>query len=114
MIVRAAGERVSYIDVEVLQRLLKSLDAVFLGLGALTITFGMAQAAPISDHDALIGFFTVELVLLSMLVMRSLGLYEIATLGNGPKSIALSIAVCLACGTLNYLVARIGLLDLPL
>ena len=114
MNMRGMGQRSSYIDVEVLQRLLKALDAVVLGLGALTITFAMAEVAPTSDHDALIGFFTIELVLLSMLVMRSLGLYEIATLRNGPRSIALAIAVCLACGTLNYLVAHIGLLDLPL
>jgi hypothetical protein len=40
MITRATERRLSYIDVEVLQRLLKVIDAIVLGLGALAITFG--------------------------------------------------------------------------
>jgi hypothetical protein len=48
-----------------------------------------------------------------MLVTRSLGLYEIASLKNGTRSITLSLAVCLACGALNYLLAELGLLELP-
>jgi hypothetical protein len=48
-----------------------------------------------------------------MLVTRSLGLYEIASLKNGTRSITLSLAVCLACGALNYLLVELGLLELP-
>lgn len=113
MITRATEQRLSYIDVEVLQRLLKVLDAIVLGLGALAITFGTVHFPSLGGTDALIGFFTLELVLLSMLVMRSLGLYEIASLKSGTRSIARSLAVCLACGSLNYLLAQLGLLDLP-
>jgi Undecaprenyl-phosphate glucose phosphotransferase len=69
---------------------------------------------PERDNDILVGFFTLELVLVSMLALRSFGLYEIASLRRGMKSIALSIAACLGCGALNYLVAAAtGLLDLP-
>jgi hypothetical protein len=49
-----------------------------------------------------------------MLVMRSLDLYEIASLRGGFKSIALSIVACLCCGAVNYLAVKApGTLDLP-
>ena len=112
MIRRLAEGHKSYIDVEVLQRLLKGLDFIVLGLGALTITFGLTRIFT-QDNDALIGLFALELIFLCMLVMRGLSLYEIASLRNGLRSIVLSIAACFAVGALNYLLARAGLLDLP-
>lgn len=112
MIERPGETRRSYIDVEVLQRLLKGLDFIVLALGGLAITFGLAPRMP--GNDALIGFFTLELTFLCMLAMRSLGLYEIAALRRGLRSIPLSIALCGAGGLLNYLLARLGLIDLPL
>ncbi|MGE0239168.1 MAG: sugar transferase, partial [Parvibaculaceae bacterium] len=114
MIQVLAERRSPYIDVEVLQRLLKTLDFLVLGLAALTITLGTARTVSGRNDEALIGFFSLELVLLSMLALRSLGLYEIAALRNGFRSIAVSLAACLACGVVNYLLAEIGLLDLPL
>ncbi|WP_368911832.1 undecaprenyl-phosphate glucose phosphotransferase [Taklimakanibacter deserti] len=114
MIERPGTPRSPYIDVEVAQRLLKAFDFIILGLGALAITFDTAGLASAPDNDALVGFFCLELVLLSMLALRSLGLYEIASLRSGFRSIALSLAVCLVCGALNHLVAKVtGLLDLP-
>ncbi|WP_119388905.1 undecaprenyl-phosphate glucose phosphotransferase [Taklimakanibacter lacteus] len=112
MIERPGETRRSYIDVEVLQRLLKGLDFIVLALGGLAITFGLAPRTP--GNDALIGFFTLELTFLCMLAMRSLGLYDIAALRHGLRSILLSLATCGAGGVLNYLLARLGLIDLPL
>jgi len=70
MIRRLAEGHKSYIDVEVLQRLLKGLDFIVLGLGALTITFGLTRIFT-QDNDALIGLFALELTFLCMLVMRA-------------------------------------------
>ena len=109
---RAEGHK-SYIDVEVLQRLLKGLDFGVLGLGAFVLTVGLAHMPATADHDALIGFFALELVLLSMFAMRALGLYEVAALRHGLRCIALSFAACLLAGGVNYLVAELGLIDLP-
>ena len=108
---RPAEPRKSYIDVEVLQRLLKGLDFIILALGGLAITFSLAPKIP--GNDALIGFFVLGLTFLSMLAMRSLGLYEIAALRHGIRAILLSIVACGASGALGYLLARLGLIDLP-
>ena len=86
MIERPAARRSPYIDVEVAQRLLKALDFIILSLGALAITLDTVRLTSARDNDALIGFFCLELVLLSMLAMRSLGLYEITSLRNGSSS----------------------------
>jgi Undecaprenyl-phosphate glucose phosphotransferase len=110
---RQAEGRKSYIDVEVLQRLLKGLDFIVLGFAGLVITLGMARLPAMPDNDALIGFFTLELVLLSMFAMRILGLYEIASLRRGLRSIILSFAACLVGVLVNYLLAWLGLIDLP-
>lgn len=100
----------AYIDVEVVQRLLKGLDFVVLALIGLTLTFGMASKA---GNEPLVGFFALELTFLSMLALRSLGLYGVASLRHGLRSILLSIATCAIAGGMNYLLARLGLLDLP-
>jgi len=108
---RPGVPRKSYIDVEVLQRLLKGLDFIILALGGLAITFRLAPKVP--GDDALIGFFVLGLTFLSMLAMRSLGLYDIASLRNGIRSILMSIVACGASGAFGYLLARAGLIDLP-
>ncbi|HTN98183.1 MAG TPA: undecaprenyl-phosphate glucose phosphotransferase [Nordella sp.] len=113
MVERRAEGRKSYIDVEVLQRLLKGLDFIVLFLGGFTITIGLARLPAVADNDALIGFFALELALLSMLAMRSFGLYDIASLRSALRSIVFSFAACLLSGILNYLLARLGLIDLP-
>ena len=109
---RAEGHK-SYIDVEVLQRLLKGLDFIVLCFASFVITLGAARLPAGPDNDAFIGFFALELVLLAMFLMRSLGLYEIASLRRGLRSIALSFAACLMSAIVNYLLVWLGFIDLP-
>lgn len=114
MVERRTDGRKSYIDVEVLQRLLKGLDFIFLGFSTLVLTLGLTKLPYTGDNNALLGFFVLELVLLSMLAMRSFGLYDIASLRRGLRSVLLSTLTCLAVGAFNYLLAWLGLIDLRL
>ena len=114
MIARSAAARSRYIDVEVVQRLLKAVDLAVLGIGALLITIFAAKAAPVGNTPAIIGFLVLTQVLASLLLIRTLGLYDVRTLVDWARGASLSIVAGFVSGGTFFLLAAWVLLPLSL
>jgi FlaA1/EpsC-like NDP-sugar epimerase len=114
MIARSAAARSRYIDVEVVQRLLKAVDLAVLGIGALLITIFAAKAAPVGNTPAIIGFLVLTQVLASLLLIRTLGLYDVRTLVDWARGASLSIVAGFVSGSTFFLLAAWVLLPLSL
>jgi Undecaprenyl-phosphate glucose phosphotransferase len=106
-----AQMRGAHIDVEVTQRLLKSADFIVLGLGTIFLSFMLRPTA--GEAAVLIGFVALELALLCLLALRSLGLYEIGSLLHWFKSAILSAAICTIIGFANFALLKYFILDMP-
>lgn len=112
MVASSAATSSRYIDVEVVQRLVKAVDFAVLFTGALLITM-LATAVPlVGNVPAVIGFLALTLVLAAMLVIRALGLYDVRAFVDWARTAALSIAAAFVAGGVAYLPASAALLPL--
>ena len=87
-----------YVDEEVVQRLLKSVDFMVLSLTALVLTTILVQAPHVPNEGAITGLFSLVLALLGIMIVRDLHLYEPKTLVNGLGIFIKTWAVLNICG----------------
>jgi Undecaprenyl-phosphate glucose phosphotransferase len=113
MTAEEAQARAVHIDVEVTQRLLKSLDFAVLGFGATILSLTLPARVVTGEGAVLTGFIGLELTLLCLLAMRSLGLYEIGRIARWLTCAAFSAAVCFAVGFVNFALLVFFIPDLP-
>lgn len=73
----------AYVDREVVQRILKSLDFVALLFGATTVSLRSMTPPATADGAIFAGFLAVEIALACVLLLRALGLYEVQALTHG-------------------------------
>jgi Undecaprenyl-phosphate glucose phosphotransferase len=99
-----AQTREDLIDPAVVQRLVKIVDFLVLALGGLVLT---TMAAEWSDAEQLTAspFIALVATLLSMLTIRSAGLYDIRALCNGPRNAALSLCCGFAMGMVLFAIS---------
>jgi Undecaprenyl-phosphate glucose phosphotransferase len=102
--------RGSYIDIEVLQRLLKLLDFLAFALATMWLTFAHARETP-PNLGPIVGFLSVELALVALLAIRALGGYEIRLAIAPWRNALVSAAAAALSGAALYGLARLFLLD---
>lgn len=98
-------QRRRYVDIEVVQRLLKGADSLVMSLGAIAVSVATATSLENPDAAAIIGFLALEIAFLSILAMRSLGLYEPRALLDAVKNAALSLAASYVAGGALFMLA---------
>ncbi len=91
-----------YVDEEVVQRLLKALDASFFFVTALVLSTDLALSQNTPNEGAIIGLSAVELALLSVFILRGLQLYEPQSLIGGAWVIAKTSAAVVICGFASF------------
>ena len=72
-----------YVDEEVVKRLLKVLDFAVFFSTALVLSTIFARLPGVPNQGAIIGFFALQVALLSVFIIRDLQLYEPSSLVNG-------------------------------
>ncbi len=87
----------SYVDPEVVQRLLKCADFLVLFIGTMMLFLGSSMWIP-KDIAATIGFLALEVAFGSMVTMRWLGLYDVKVLVNPVRGITSSLAATFVLG----------------
>ena len=106
------GVRVDrYVDREVVQRILKFLDAIVLFAASIMIALMSALDLAVTTPEV-IGFLAAELALACVFSMRALGLYDVKALTLGPWTALRATACCfIACGAL-YVLTHLFLLEM--
>ena len=100
-----------YVDREVVQRILKFLDAAVL-FGA-SILISLISAIDLAaTTPQVIGFLAVELALVCVFTMRSLGLYNVTALTQGAFTALRATAACFIIGALLYMLTHLFLLEM--
>jgi Undecaprenyl-phosphate glucose phosphotransferase len=107
-----SAARSRYIDVEVVQRLLKTVDFLSLSIGGLYITMLAARFSIHPDVPALVGFYALTLVLAVMLVIRTLGLYDVSAFVNWARTTAVSVSAGFIVGAVLYAITKFTVLPL--
>jgi Undecaprenyl-phosphate glucose phosphotransferase len=92
-----AGGR--YVDREVVQRLLKIMDAAVLFAAALVASVLNLHDLGRSGQAEIVGFLSGELALLCIFLMRAGGLYEMRALTEPMATAARATAICFVTGT---------------
>lgn len=92
----------SYVDDEVVQRLLKVLDCAVFFATATFCSTAFAERLDIPNGASIITFFSLTLALLCVLLLRDLGLYKSSALVNGGWSFLKSAATLVITGTAAY------------
>ncbi len=100
-----------YVDREVVQRLLKVLDAGVLFGASVIISLASARHLGAASASA-IGFLAAELALICVFAMRALDLYEIQALTRGFWAALLASASCFIIGGVLFLAAHLFLLEM--
>ncbi len=107
-----AGTRIErYIDREVVERILKFLDASILFCASIFISLVVAADLP-ATAPQIIGFLAVELALICVFAMRSLGLYHVKSMTAGTWSAIRATATCFIIGGLLYFLTHLFLLEM--
>lgn len=112
MLSSSAASHHRYIDVEVVQRLIKIVDFLVLGSSAYLITALSIKGAFDGNVPALAAFLVLTLVLATMLSMRSIGLYKINALVDWQRTAFLSLATGLVSGGVFW--AAVAAILMPL
>ena len=108
----AAGKRIdSFVDREIVERILKFLDVGVLFsasiLISLTSTENLSSASP-----AIIGFLAVELALICVFGMRALDLYDIKAMVQGAWTALRASALCFVLGGMLFALTHLFLLKM--
>ena len=107
-----AGIRVDrYVDREVVQRILKFLDAMAL-FGASILISLMSAIDLDATTPQVIGFLAVELALVCVFAMRGLGLYKVAAMTQGAWTALRATATCFVIGGLLFFLTHLFLLEM--
>jgi Undecaprenyl-phosphate glucose phosphotransferase len=101
----------SFADSEVVQRLLKSVDALVFFSGGLTITFLEVTRVDAATPGA-VGFFTALLGFTCLFLLRSLGLYHIQSLSKGLLSVVKSWITTAIAGIMMLQISSLISIDL--
>ena len=107
-----AGKRIdSFVDREIVERILKFLDIGVLFsasiLIALISTENISSASP-----EIIGFLAVELALICVFGMRALDLYQIKAMVQGPWTALRASALCFVLGGMLFALTHLFLLEM--
>ncbi|WP_373504567.1 undecaprenyl-phosphate glucose phosphotransferase [Aestuariivirga sp.] len=107
-----AGARMDrYVDREIVQRILKFLDAGVLF--AASIFISLLSATDLSTTTPqVIGFLAIELSLVCVFAMRSFGLYDVGAMTQGPWTALRATAISFMLGGLLYLLTHRFLLEM--
>ena len=108
----AAGKSIdSFVDREIVERILKFLDVGVLFsasiLISLTSTENLSSASP-----AIIGFLAVELALICVFGMRALDLYDIKAMVQGAWTALRASALCFVLGGMLFALTHLFLLKM--
>jgi Undecaprenyl-phosphate glucose phosphotransferase len=107
-----AGTRIDrYVDREVVERILKFLDAGVL-FGASIIISLLSTANLEATTPQVIGFLAVELALVCVFAMRSLGLYDVKSMTEGAWTALRATATCFIIGGILYFLTHLILLEM--
>jgi Undecaprenyl-phosphate glucose phosphotransferase len=107
-----AGAQISrYVDREVVQRILKFLDLVVLLSASVLISLVCARDL-LNSSAQVIGFLAVELSLVCVFSMRSLGLYDVRALTQGSWTALRATACCFVLGGILYELTHLLLLEM--
>ena len=87
-----------YVDEEVVKRLLKVLDFAVFFSTALVLSTIFARLPGVPNQGAVIGFFALQVALLSVFIIRDLQLYEPSSLVNGCWIFGKTFSAILICG----------------
>ena len=93
--------KTSYVDPDVVQRLLKVADFTVLFVGALALFIAIVPA--LGADAVLFAFVAATVALTCMLAMRQAGSYAIGTLTSARRSISGALVITLITGLLAYL-----------
>jgi Undecaprenyl-phosphate glucose phosphotransferase len=104
------SHKTSFIDREVVQRLLKTGDFTIMFLGSMFLLFrAITSTAP--ELAIVAGFVALCVALASMLALRTMGLYDVSSLVNPLYDSMASSAVAFVTGTVIYY--ALGTMVLP-
>lgn len=107
-----AGTRIdSYIDRDVVARVLKFLDAIVLFGASIIISLKSASNLE-STTPQVIGFLAVELALVCVFTMRALGLYGVRAMTEGAFTALRASASCFLAGGILFGLAHFFLLEM--
>ena len=102
MTAAAAKGASKYVDGEVVQRLLKSLDFTVFFATAMLYTTNFAGRFDSPNGISTIAFFSLALTFLFLLLLRDLGLYKASALVNGNWTFLKSAATLIITGCAAY------------
>ena len=100
-----------YVDREIVQRILKFLDAGVLFAASIFISL-LSAVDPSATSPQVIGFLAVELSLVCVFAMRSFGLYDVGALTQGAWTALRATAISFILGGLLYLLTHRFLLEM--
>ena len=107
-----AGTRADrYVDREVIQRILKSLDALVLFCASIFISLKSAVNIQTTSPEV-VGFLAAELALICVFSMRALGLYDVKAMTRGIWSALRASACCFIAGGMLFYLAYMFLLEM--
>lgn len=99
----ALAFKIKYVDREVVQRLLKTLDFCVFSIGSLLLLFRtMIGDGP--EFAITAGFEALCITLSTMLLLRHLGLYKVTSLTNPLYGLLASTAVASITGAVGYVI----------
>lgn len=111
--IQATGQVSRYIDREVVQRILKGGDLVFLFTASIVIS--LLSTGPHDTHAGAvqtIGFLAIELALVCVFAMRSLGLYGVGAMTEGLWTAGRAVALCIVLGGILYQLTHMFLMPM--
>lgn len=106
---QAATQISRYVDREIVQRILKFVDFGFVFMASVFISLLSLERPGIAGNTQIIGFLAVELALIAVFAMRSMGLYDVGAMTRPAWTAVLALAICSIIGSLLY-----GLTDMLL
>ncbi len=100
-----------YVEREVVQRILKFLDAGVLFAGSVIISLMSVIDLAVTTPQV-IGFLAAELALVCVFTMRAAGLYDVNALTQGLWTALRASACCLVVGGILYVLTHLFLLQM--
>ncbi len=107
-----AGKRIdSFVDREVVERILKFLDVGVLFSASILISLISTENISAASPE-IIGFLAVELALICVFGMRALDLYDIKAMVQGPWTALRASALCFVLGGVLFALTHVFLLNM--